>query len=257
MKIKGIILLGAAVLCSVPSQATEALQDIKTYSQTGLQYDEVGFSFLTATNITVTNLGYRFKSNAIASSYVVRLLDANGGQLAAATLNAPAGNTNQLVYTNIDSVALVAGSTNYLVAYDALEFATNNGTKFWENYIIDVGDSNSGSFTVASALVYLGATLSTNLLAGSNSTNYLFVGPNFKFTTELVVSYLTIRLTPSNTVQLLWPESDTVGQLQTAPDLSQAMTNVANPPVIVGTNKVVELPLHTNALFRLDYGPSL
>jgi len=258
MKIKAILLLGAAVLCSVPSQATEALQGI-TYGNQVLSYnDEAGFGFLVATNLTITNLGYHFTSTNI-SSYKVRLLNAFGSELASAILNAPAAGASQMVYTNITPVGLAAGSTNYLVAYDELHFNTN-GTKQWDNNVIDGGNTETGSFTVAPELTYLGVTTNTVFLFGTISTNYLLLGPNFKFTTEPVVivqSYLTLSLTPSNTVQLLWPASDSVGQLQTAPDLSQAMTNVANPPVIIGTNKVVELPLHTNALFRLDYGPSL
>ena len=255
MKIKTIFVIAGVLCCSVPSQATEALQDIQTYSQVGFLDEEVGFSFLTGTNLTVTNLGYRFKASAQASSYVVRLLNVDGAEIAAVTLTAPAAATNQLIYTNIPPVQLDGGTTNFVVAYDSLYFATNT-IKHWDGAIIDLEDSNTGSFTVASELTYLGATSSTNLLAGTNSPNYLLAGPNFGFTTEPVViaqSYLVISLTSSNTVQLLWPASDTLGQLQSAPDLSQTWLDVTNTPVVIATNNVVELPLGTNALFRLGY----
>jgi hypothetical protein len=61
-------------------------------------------------------------------------------------------------------------------------------------------------------------------------------------------------LTDSNTVCLIWPVGDALGQLQSAPDLGAVMTNVPTPPTTVGTNSVVEFPAtNERGFFRLNY----
>jgi hypothetical protein len=235
--------------------ATDAIQNVQPQNSVGLIPNESGFSFLPATNFTVTALGYQFKPLPNASSYVVRLLGSNGTVVATATLNAPASATNQLIYTNISPVQLTGGTTNYLLAYDAFYFASNT-VQQWEGFFIDSRDALSGSFSVAPELGYLGATSGTNLLYGTNAPYYLLVGPNFQFTTGTVVqpSTLLISLTSSNTVQLIWPASDVLGQLQTAAALGVAMTNVLQTPVTAGGSNVVELPVvPPGAFFRLAY----
>jgi len=249
------VLLGVLLLSGLSARATEALQDIQSYGYIGVNDEETGFGFVTETNFTVTRLGFQFDSSESDSSYVVRLVDGDGGQLAAVTVNAPAAPTNQLVYAAITPVELASGSTNFLLCYDAYYFASN-AVKHWDNPLILVDDPGSGSFNVAAEIIYLGASLSTNLIDPTNAANFLYVGPNFEFTTEPVVnpSSLTISLTSSNTVQLIWPAADTVGQLQSSTNLLATMTDVTNAPVVVGTSNVVELPLTPpEAYFRLKY----
>ncbi len=95
-------------------------------------------------------------------------------------------------------------------------------------------------------------------LPNSLSSFLLFVGPSFQFAASAVVavqpSSLAINLTLTNTVLLTWPAADTLGQLQTAPDLNTAMTNVPTASVVIGTNQVVELPAtQAHTFFRLVY----
>jgi hypothetical protein len=248
-------LLAAWLAMPVALWATDAVQNVQPQSYAGLNPDESGFSFQPLTNFTVTSLGYWFKPSDAPSSYVVRLLDSNGTAVATATLNAPAAATNQLIYTNIAPVALTGGSINRLLAYDALFFAAN-ALKQWDGYVIDSRVPESGSFSVAPEVGYLGARSGTNAFQGTNAPYYLLVGPNFQFTTGPVVqpSTLLISLTTSNTVRLIWPAADTLGQLQTATTLGVAMTNVPQNPVVVGTSNVVELPVvPPTAFFRLAY----
>jgi hypothetical protein len=235
--------------------ATDAIQNIQPLSYVGFNPIESGFSFQPATNFTVTALGYRFTSSANASSYVVRLLDSNGIAVATATLNAPAAATNQLVYTNISPVQLAGGSTNYLLAYNQFYFASN-AVQQWDGHVIDSRVAESGSFSVAPEVGYLGATSGTNAYLGTNAPYYLLVGPNFQFTSGAVVqpSTLLISLISSNTVQLVWPASDVLGQLQATAALGVAMTNVSQVPMVVGSSNVVELPVvPPGAFFRLAY----
>jgi hypothetical protein len=235
--------------------ATDAIQNVQPQNYAGLNPIESGFSFQPTTNFTVTALGYRFKPSTDSSSYVVSLLDSSGTAIATATLNAPAATTNQLVYTNIGPVQLTGGSTNYLLAYDGFYFASN-AVKQWDGYVIDSRVGESGSFSVAPEVEYLGATSGTNAFQGTNAPYYLLVGPNFQFTSGMAVqpSSLLISLTSSNTVQLIWPASDVAGQLQAAAALGVVMTNVLETPVVVGSSNVVELPVvPPGAFFRLAY----
>lgn len=254
MKTKFALTLGIILSFTTALRAIEALQEVEPLYSAAYVNAETGFCFKPVTNFTVTSLGFRFGSNT-NDSYVVKLVDAEGMQLASVTLNAAAAPITQLVYKNIPALELAAGSTNYLLCYDAVYYASN-GVKRWANSLISADDPSSGSFTVAAEILYLGACLSTNLVDPTNAANFLYVGPNFQFTTEPVVepSYLLISLTSSNSVQLIWPASDTLGQLESATNLTSAMTVVTNERVVVGTSNVVELPLvPPQAYFRLRY----
>lgn len=249
-------LLIAMALSGFPTamRAEKAIQDIQPQNLAGTLNAEVGFSFQPVTNVTVTALEYRFLASATNASYVVRLINSGGSNLVSVTLNAATA-TNQVAYTNISPLLLAAGSTNYLLSYDAQNYATN-GTKVWNGSVIDSADSGTGSFAVAPEINYLGASTNGLLYEGTNAYRFLFVGPNFQFTAGTVIqpSSLTILLTPSNSVQLLWPAADTLGQLQSTPQLGVSMADVTNTPVVVGPNNVVELPrVATNAFFRLRY----
>lgn len=247
--------LAAWLIVPLSLFATDAIQNVQPQNYAGLLANESGFSFRPTTNFTATALGYLFKPSANPASYFVRLIGSNGTTVASAILNAPAAATNQLVFTNISAVQLAGGSTNHLLAYDAYYFASN-AVKQWDGYVIDSRLPDSGSFNVAAEVEYLGASSGTSTFQGTNAPYYLLAGPNFKFTTETVVqpSTLLISLTSSNTVRLIWPASDTLGQLQAAPMLGAAMTNVSEPKVVVGSSNVVELPVvPPKAFFRLSY----
>lgn len=255
MNIKFRLTLGAIASFAATLMATEALQEVQPTGYAGLNYAETGFCFQPVTNFTVTRLGYRFDPGEDPSAYVVRLVNAAGLELASVTLNAAAAPTNQMIYTNIPPLELEAGSTNYLLSYDQF-YLTAHGSNLWDGALIIADDPGTGSFTVAEEIAYLGACISTNLVDPTNAANFLFVGPNLEFTTAPIVnpSYLTISLTPSNTVRLIWPASDTLGTLQSGTNFPEFTVTVTNTSVVVGTNNVVELPLvPPRAFFRLSY----
>lgn len=247
-----------ALLCVLPASlpATEALQNVQPLNISGVIPAESGFAFRANSNLTVTALGYQFRPSASASSYVVRLLNAAGGEIRSATLNAPASATNQVVYTNVAPYEVTAGETNLVQAYDAF-YATNAGNpRQWSGFVILTNDVNTGTFAVAPEVAYVGAVTNGSDYAGTNSSSFLIVGPNFTFTAGSVVvpSTLVISLVNSNLVQLSWPVTDTTGQLQSALAVTGAWTNVPIAPTNNGPSKVVELPVvPPGAYFRLTY----
>lgn len=256
MIIKLKLTLAALALLGFTARATEAVQNILPLNLGGFIFQETGYSFKPNTNCTVTSLGFRFDASTNSAAYVVRLLDAGSNQLATATLHAGPSAAVQLLYTNIAPVPLVAGATNFLVCYDAVYYASNTA-KLWTGPVIDSRVPSTGSFGVAPEIQYLGACTNTALYGGTNAPFYLFTGPNLQFTTAPVViqpSTLTLTLVNSNTVALSWPATDTLGQLQSAPALTAAMADVTNAPAVVGSNRVVQLPLvPPRAFFRLRY----
>jgi len=254
VKMKSALLLLTVLLTETTTvRATEALQNVDPPLDYGaISFDETGFSFRPATNITIEALGFAFSTQPLPASYVVRLLNHTGEVLTSAILSTSNAPGVQFVYTNIPPLSLAAGSTNFLTCYDAAVFATN-GSYSWSGRFVNESDSEGGSFDVAPQLNYLSAILGTNSPSGTNNPSLLFVGPNFQFTV-LETSRLTIALTLSNTALVSWPATDTLGQLQTAPDLATTMTNVTAVPTVVGPNKVVEWPItDTQAFFRLNY----
>ncbi len=243
--------LAGCLVSTASVMAVEALQNVEAAAYAAIVENEAGFTFQPASNIVVTSLGYTF-GNSVDGSYVVQMVGPGGAVLASALVSASGAPGNQFIYAVIPPLQLSAGSTTYVTGYDAERFATN-GTKFWSGNAIDESQPNGGSFGVAPELVYLGATDGTNLIAGPE---FLLVGPGFEFTPipAVVPSELSIIRTLSNTVVVSWPVTDPSGQLQTAPDLATAMTDVTATPVIVGGSKTVELPiLDAQAYFRLRY----
>jgi len=243
-----VLLTGSATLC-----ATEALQNVDPpVDYVAISFDETGFSFRPTTNITIEALGFAFTTQPLPASYVVRVLNHAGAQLAVATLSTSNAPGAGFIYTNIPPLALAAGSTNFLTCYNELDFLSI-GTKSWTGRYVNESDADGGSFDVASELDYITATIGTAPPFGSNDSSLLFVGPTFQFTV-LQTSRMHIALTSSNTALVSWPATDTLGQLQTAPDLATTMTNVPAVPTVVGPSKVVEWPTtDTQAFFRLKY----
>jgi hypothetical protein len=215
--------------------------------------DQAGFSFRPTSNLVVTALGYHFDEGATNASYTVELFDGSWLPLASATLSASGSAPGQIIYTNITPRRLPAGSTIFLVCHDANVFA-GNGARFWSgNY---VWEGTTGSFEVAPELEYLGATVGRNLYGGTNAPQVLWVGPSFRFLTaaDIIPAALRIEPTESNTVRISWSATDVLGQLQTTTDLGMGMTDVLIPPVVEGTDKVLELPAtEAQAFFRLVY----
>jgi hypothetical protein len=246
------LLLSAGLALPLSLPAGEALQNVTAFDA-GFFYDQAGFSFRPVTNLIVTALGYGFAAGTTNASYTVELFDGSWLLLASATLSVSGSAPSQFLYANIAPQRLPAGATEFLVCHDAEVFA-GDGTRFWSgNYVIK---ETRGSFDVAPEIQYQGATLGTNLYGGTNAPLVLWVGPNLKFVTpeEIVPSALRIALTESNTVRVSWNVDDLLGELHTAPELTVAMTNVPTPPVVEGTNKVVELPATgQQAYFRLVY----
>lgn len=258
MTTKAELFLTALLALPVTLPATEAVQNVDA-SYAGFAYQEVGFLFKPATNITINSLGFASTASTNLTesvSYVVQVLNAAGDPLTSVTLTVTNTLSSQFRYTSISPLNLGSGSTNYLTCYDANQFASN-AIKFWVGSIITEEEPGGGTFDVAADIEYLGATTSTNLYGGTNAPKFLFVGPNFDFTVTpaaLQPSELTISLTSSNTVKLSWPATDTLGQLQTAPDFNIPMSNVTTIPVIMGSSRVVELPpADSQRYFRLRY----
>jgi hypothetical protein len=87
--------------------------------------------------------------------------------------------------------------------------------------------------------------------------NFFFAGPNFGLEPVSVTPAgrptLSVWLSSPTTVSLAWPTNFPSAVLQSSAQLDGAtMTNVTGVPVIVGTNKVLELPRDAGkAFFRL------
>lgn len=219
----------------------------------GYIFGEVGFAFRPAAHLTITNLGYAFHS--VPAAYTVLIRNAAGTILASATLAASNMPASAFVYSNISPVNVTAGTTNFIACYDADTFAAN-GTILWLGPVLDGTAPDGGQFDVAPELDYLGPTINGNLISFSGAPWVLYLGPNFQFaaSTPVQPSRLEIVRTALNTVLLTWPATDTLGQLQAAPVLGAVMTNVPTPPMVVGTNNVVELPTpEAQIFFRLHY----
>lgn len=257
MNLKTLSLL--ACICALPGTvpAADAIQNIQPLNSSGFSYGETGFRFRVGTNVTVTSLGYFFRSAPGPSTYIVRLLDGNGTELRSSTNSALAAATDQLVHTAIDPIQLLAGTTNTLQAYDALYASTNSGVKRWEGYAIDARASNTGTFTVAPEIQYLGAVTNGLPYYGDATAPFtLLVGPNLSFPTgsDAVRSSLTITLISATTARVSWPLSDVPAVLQSATNISTVWTNVSQAVSTNGGSREVDVPVvPPGAYFRLKY----
>jgi hypothetical protein len=236
---------------TLPLAATEAIQSLVGFTDAGVIYDGgAGFAFKPATNLYVNALGYLFSTNlASLDSAVVELLDARGTVRASATLTTNSPQQGDWSYQTIPAVFVPANSTNYIVAYDPVQYAADH-TKSWSGAYVEAVSPDSTWFAAAPELRYLGAADGTNIISDSG---YYLIGANFQFTATPPPPALRIVLTPTNTVVLSWPTQAVAFNLQATTNLlSWPATNVPDQPVVAGTNNVLVLPpSQPRTFFRL------
>jgi hypothetical protein len=226
---------------ALPLSATEAIQSLVGFTDVGIVYDGgAGFAFRPATNLYINALGYLFLTNLSAlDSAVVELQDSRGNVRASVLLTNSLPQSGDWSYQPITSFFVPANSTNYLVAYDPVQYGID-GTKAWSGAYVEALDPSTNWFQAAPELLYLGATDGTNIIGGPK---FYFIGPNFQFTDAPGPPVLRIARTPTNTVVLAWPTQAAAFHLQATTNLlSWPPTNIAGQPTVIGTNNVLVLP---------------
>ncbi len=245
--------LAASLLLIAASRlgATEAIQSLVGFTEVGVVYDGgAGFAFKPATNLYVNALGYLFLTNLSAlESATVELQDAQGNVRASVTLTNNPPPSGDWTYQPIPAFFVPANSTNYIVAYDPVQFALYH-TKSWSGAYVEAVSTNTTWFEPAPELLYLGPTAGTNIIG--SPTNYL-IGANFQFTDTPGPPMLKIAPTVTNTVVLTWPTQAASFHLQaTRTLLSWPATNLADVPTVADTNNVLVLPRsRPGTFFRL------
>lgn len=242
MKLPGLVLVliatafntlaGEAVLVSTPNQGG------------GYVAQGAGFAFRAKTNFLITALGFQLNP-AYFNIYTARvdIVSASGTILAYAL---PSTNSSKLglnYYEPIAPLVIPAGTTNFIRGYMHQPGNMNVPDVWLGGYL------ETNQISVANEVAYLGGGTGVNL--SGYITNFFLQGANFQFT-PLPPVELRLTKTPSNYVQLSWRADAGDYVLKTAPRLGVAMTNVSQPAVLVGTNRVVTVPMDTtNRFFRL------
>jgi hypothetical protein len=248
-----LALAGLGFVCPAASSApaTEAIQSLVGLTDFGvIAHDGAGFAFKPATNLYVSALGYLFATNyAALDSAVVELLDSRGLVRASATLTTNPPPTGGWSYQDIPAVFLPANSTNYIVAYDPVEYAANH-VKVWAGAYVEAISPDTAWFEPASELLYLGPAQGTNVIG---EPWYYLIGANLQFTVAPAPPALHIGRTLTNTVVLTWPTQAAAFSLQAATNLlSWPTTNLPVSPVVSGTNNLLVLPAtERQTCFRL------
>jgi hypothetical protein len=240
------------ICAAAPSlAATEAIQSLVGFTDVGVVTNGgAGFAFKPATNVYVNALGYLFMTNLAAlDSAVVELLDSRGTVRDSATVTTNTPPQGDWSYQSIPAVFVPANSTNYLVAYDPVQYAIDH-TKSWSGAFVEAISPASTWFEAAPELLYLGPTEGTNI---TGDPWYYFIGANFQFTAVPTPPALGIFLTETNTVVLSWPTQAVAFNLQATTNLfSWPATNVPDQPVVIDTNNVLVLPpSEPRTFFRL------
>jgi len=251
--IQAVALAGLVVICPVasPRAATEAIQELIGLTDFGIIADGgAGFAFKPATNLYISGLGYLFATNyAALDSAVVELLDSQGAVRASAVLVSNPPPTGDWSYVEIPSVFLPAYSTNYIVAYDPVEYAASN-VKAWAGAYVEAVSPDTTWFAPAPELLYSGPTQGTNVIG---DPWYYLIGPNFQFTTAPAPPALQVFFTLTNTVALTWPTQAASFRLQATTNvLLWPATNLPGFPEVSGTNNLLVLPATgRQTLYRL------
>ena len=235
----------AAVITSVTQLhgATAVTNVVANNTMVGYAFVGGGFAFRANTDIIVNSLGY---TNSDYANYTVQLYDANGVSLASTTMAAGGSLAYGYLFQPITPVTIKAGTTNYVIAVD--------GDGMW----IGTSDYNASgpSIEVRSSpeVTWLG---SVAWFDPTTLYDSYWRGPNFGFEPAPVTPparpTLSIWLSSPTTVSLAWPTNFPSAVLQgSAEPVGETMTNVAGVPVIIGTNKVLRLPMEAGrAFFRL------
>ncbi len=239
MKLPGLILVliatafnalaGEAVLLSSPNVGGAKI------------VQGAAFAFRAKTNLVITALGFQFNQNFQTAR--VDVLNASGAILAYAFPNTNSSLAGVSHYEPIPPLMIKAGTTNFIRGY--MHQGTNTSVPdLWIGGFLE-----TNLIAVAHEVAFLGSGPGLDL-AGYFASFFL-QGANFQFSALPPVE-LQMTKTPSNHVQLSWRADAGNYVLQTAPRLGIAMTNVSQPAVLVGPNRVVTVPMDTtNRFFRL------
>ena len=205
------------------------------------------FLFRVNSNIVVTSLGYI--NGADYTNCTVQLMDASGVSLASTHIDDSATVAYGYRFQPISPVALMAGTTNYVIAAND-NYGLWVGTTYYDFNGADVRVGSSPEVTWVGSLNW--ADRGNPLML---YPNFFFAGPNFGFepATPAERPTLSIWLSSPTTVSLAWATNFPSAVLQASAELvAKTMTNVAGVPVIIGTNKVLQLPMEAGrAFFRL------
>jgi hypothetical protein len=248
LRLAGLVAIGAA---GGSLGATEAIQSLVGATGPGVVADGgAGFAFRPSTNLYISALGYFFSTNfASLASAVVELQDAHGVVRAVVALTNSPPQSDDWSYQSVPAFFVPAGATNYLVAYDPVEYAANH-TKAWTGAYVEAVNPSSMWFQAAPDLLYLGPTSGTNV---TDDPWFYFIGPNFRFTDTPTPPALGMSLTPTNTLVLFWPTQAAAFSLQATTNLrAWPGTSLGIQPMVEGTNNVVLWPgSQPSTYFRL------
>ena len=245
--------LASVVLVSAasPLAATEAIQSLTGFTDVGiLNGGGAGFGFKPTTNIYISKLGYIFPANFTGlTSATVELLDSRGTVLTSATITTNSPRSGDWSYEAIPAVFVPAKSTNYIVAYDPVQYAIDQ-TKAWAGAYVEAVSPGTTWFESAPELGYLGPAQGAEVF---DDPWFYLIGANFQFTDVPSAPALRLLSTRTNTVVLSWPTQAVSFHLQSTTNLlAWPAASLTNQPSVAGTNNVLILPRgQTGTFFRL------
>ena len=260
----GRLLLGLAVAGAIAAVSFSALAtDALTFplgagsAVSGYKAGGYGWSFVPASNIVVTSVGYLDVPGFGGDpNVVITIWSGTNAQLASYTgITNPALTGGQIISTAIAPLALSRGQLYSITAYVAPLSSSS-----LEVAVFDNGNSvQYNPFILAPALSqYEGLQLNQNgtfsPLSSDASQNQqlLYLGPTFTYSIFSSQPVLHIAISGSQTVQLTWPTNAAGFALQRSAIVTGTYMAVTNVPAVAGTNYSTILS-STNAagFFRL------
>lgn len=238
--------LGLLLLIIQMGRAGEAVQlSPEQYPDAGIFTSGIGFAFRAKVPLLITALSYDFHPGVPGiSTGRVEVLNVSGQILSTALISSNTAALGKGYLVLDPPLVIPVGLTNFLRSSVLLEEPIPDFPRFWfglatpTNYV-----------TLAPELDYLGSGFSLEL--DRYTTEYFHIGGNFRFETIPLVN-LQISATSSNHVCLSWPAAagDYVLHSGRAPDAS--MTPVLALPELIGSERVVTVPVQTtDCFFRL------
>jgi hypothetical protein len=175
------IILAAATALSVfvsnPALATTAITSFSggtTFS--GFSSDEtVGFKFLTANNISVSQLGWFATSGTLNASHQVGIWSLAGTLLGSTVVTAGAADGTGFRYANVGAIVLAAGQQYFIGGRDLTTDGDNYRTSV-SNLVTASGITFQGSAVsgVGAGFSFPGVTVNSGNTGGRFGPNFIF-----------------------------------------------------------------------------------
>lgn len=239
--------LGLLLLLIQMGRAGEAVQISSQFifMGGGGSTNGIGFAFRPQVPLRITALRWDFHPNVSGfATGRVEVLNASGQILATVFIS-----TNAVAmgmdYVDIHPpLVMPAGTTNFLRSSVLLDEPIPDIPYLWFG-----GVAPTNQLTIAPELDYLGSGRGLDL--SGYLMDHFHIGGNFRFETIPLVN-LQISATSSNHVCLSWPAAAGDYVLHSGPAPDAPMTPVLALPELIGSERVVTVPVQTtDCFFRL------